>query len=132
MPPCSLGGRVPTIAHNGSSRNTCASGTPQSAACSWQETGWVRGRGTRSRSASGEIADPAPGFQRVGSRRGIEMLAPRADQTLIEFILALPVSYLVRDGWTKWAARRWLMQDFGPEVRWRSDKEHFGCTSPKS
>lgn len=72
------------------------------------------------------VSSGLAGFQRVGSLRGIEMLDPWADLTVIEFVLHLPLSDLVRDGWNKWPARSWLLGRVSPEVRWRSDKEHFG------
>lgn len=72
------------------------------------------------------VASGLAGFQRVGSRYSVELHDPFADLKLLEHVLRLPLRHLVHRGWNKWPARAFLMQGLSADVRWRTDKEHFG------
>jgi asparagine synthase (glutamine-hydrolysing) len=50
---------------------------------------------------------------------------PLLDYRLVEHIFSLPLSMIVRDGWTKWVFRRALEGRLPPEVQWRKDKMGF-------
>jgi len=72
------------------------------------------------------VASGLAGFQRIGSRYSVELHDPFADLKLLEHVLSLPLRHLVHLGWNKWPARAFLMQGLSSDVRWRTDKEHFG------
>jgi asparagine synthase (glutamine-hydrolysing) len=55
----------------------------------------------------------------------LEARVPFLDYRLVEFCFSLPVSQLIRHGWTKWLLRQ-AMEGFLPEqVTWRRDKLGF-------
>ncbi|MGE5704410.1 MAG: asparagine synthase (glutamine-hydrolyzing) [Clostridia bacterium] len=54
-----------------------------------------------------------------------EVRLPFLDYRLVELLLALPASYKLRNGWTKYVFRR-AMEPFLPkEIVWRKDKQGF-------
>jgi asparagine synthase (glutamine-hydrolysing) len=55
----------------------------------------------------------------------IESRMPLLDYRLVEHIFSLPLSMIVRDGWTKWVFRRAMEGRLPPEVQWRKDKMGF-------
>jgi asparagine synthase (glutamine-hydrolysing) len=55
----------------------------------------------------------------------IESRMPLLDYRLVEHIFTLPLSMIVRDGWTKWVFRRAMDGALPPEVQWRKDKMGF-------
>lgn len=66
------------------------------------------------------------GYDRVAARHGVELRDPWADRRVLEFFVRLPLKYKVRDGWTKFIARKAFAPDLDAHVLWRSDKEHLG------
>jgi asparagine synthase (glutamine-hydrolysing) len=55
----------------------------------------------------------------------IESRMPLLDYRLVEHIFSLPLSLIVRDGWTKWVFRRAMETRLPSEVQWRKDKMGF-------
>ena len=55
----------------------------------------------------------------------IESRTPLLDYRLVEHIFSLPLSMIVRDGWTKWVFRRAMDRQLPPEIQWRKDKMGF-------
>jgi hypothetical protein len=55
----------------------------------------------------------------------IESRMPLLDYRLVEHIFSLPLSMIVRDGWTKWVFRRAMDGALPPAVQWRKDKMGF-------
>jgi hypothetical protein len=55
----------------------------------------------------------------------IESRTPLLDYRLVEHIFSLPLSMIVRDGWTKWVFRRAMEGRLPPEIQWRKDKMGF-------
>jgi len=55
----------------------------------------------------------------------IESRMPLLDYRLVEHIFSLPLSLIVRDGWTKWAFRQAMDGELPPEIQWRKDKMGF-------
>ncbi len=55
----------------------------------------------------------------------IESRMPLLDYRLAEHIFSLPLSMLVRGGWTKWVFRKAMNDQLPPEVQWRKDKMGF-------
>ena len=55
----------------------------------------------------------------------IEVRYPFLDHRLIEFAMRLPVSWLIRDGWTKWILRKSVEGLLPREVVWRKKKMGF-------
>ena len=55
----------------------------------------------------------------------IESRMPLLDYRLVEHIFSLPLSMIVKDGWTKWVFRRALDGHLPREVQWRKDKMGF-------
>jgi asparagine synthase (glutamine-hydrolysing) len=55
----------------------------------------------------------------------IESRMPLLDYRLVEHIFSLPLSMVVRDGWTKWVFRRALEGRLPSEIQWRKDKMGF-------
>ena len=55
----------------------------------------------------------------------IESRMPLLDYRLVEHIFSLPLSMIVRDGWTKWVFRRAMEGRLPREVQWRKDKMGF-------
>jgi asparagine synthase (glutamine-hydrolysing) len=55
----------------------------------------------------------------------IESRTPLLDYRLVEHIFSLPLSMIVRDGWTKWVFRRAMEGQLPPEIQWRKDKMGF-------
>ncbi|HET6445899.1 MAG TPA: asparagine synthase (glutamine-hydrolyzing) [candidate division Zixibacteria bacterium] len=60
----------------------------------------------------------------------MEARVPFLDYRLVEFISNLPVSYRIRDGWTKWILRQSTADLLPEEVRWRRDK--LGFATPEA
>lgn len=59
----------------------------------------------------------------------VEVRMPYLDHRLVEYIFRLPVSYLYRDGWTKYILRRSMQGLLPDSVVWR--KQKMGFTVPK-
>lgn len=55
----------------------------------------------------------------------IESRMPLLDYRLAEHIFSLPLSMIMRDGWTKWVFRKAMEGRLPPEVQWRKDKMGF-------
>ncbi|MEO0310931.1 MAG: asparagine synthase [Bacteroidota bacterium] len=55
----------------------------------------------------------------------IESRVPFLDHRLVEFTLALPEKYKLREGWTKYALRKIVDKRLPKEVTWRKDKKGF-------
>ncbi|HEY6333077.1 MAG TPA: asparagine synthase (glutamine-hydrolyzing) [Blastocatellia bacterium] len=55
----------------------------------------------------------------------IEVRYPFLDHRLIEFAAALPLSYLIRDGWLKWILRKAMENVLPQSVVWRRKKMGF-------
>ena len=55
----------------------------------------------------------------------IESRMPLLDYRLAEHVASLPLSLLLRDGWTKWILRRAMDHKLPAEVQWRKDKKGF-------
>lgn len=55
----------------------------------------------------------------------IESRVPFLDHRLIEFTLALPDHWKIRDGWTKYILRKTIENHLPKEVVWRKDKKGF-------
>ena len=55
----------------------------------------------------------------------IESRMPLLDYRLVEHIFSLPLSLIMRDGWTKWIFRRSQEGRLPPIVQWRKDKLGF-------
>jgi asparagine synthase (glutamine-hydrolysing) len=54
----------------------------------------------------------------------LEMRLPFLDHRLVEFLVSLPVSFKLRDGWTKYVARA-ALDELPARIRWRRDKQGF-------
>lgn len=72
------------------------------------------------------IAGGLRAYERAAGRFGVELRDPWADRRVVEFFTRLPLKYKVRDGWTKYLARRTFQADWGIKVRERASKEHLG------
>jgi asparagine synthase (glutamine-hydrolysing) len=59
----------------------------------------------------------------------VEVRMPYLDHRLVEYVFSLPVSYLYRDGWTKYILRRSMQGLLPDSVVWR--KQKMGFTVPK-
>ncbi len=55
----------------------------------------------------------------------IESRMPLLDYRLAEHIFTLPISMIVRRGWTKWVFRKAMQGRLPSEVQWRKDKMGF-------
>ena len=55
----------------------------------------------------------------------IESRLPFLDHRLVEFILALPERWKIREGWTKYIQRKAIEPYLPAEVVWRRDKMGF-------
>jgi asparagine synthase (glutamine-hydrolysing) len=55
----------------------------------------------------------------------IESRMPLLDYRLVEHIFTLPLSMIIRDGWTKWVFRRAMDGRLPPQIQWRKDKMGF-------
>jgi asparagine synthase (glutamine-hydrolysing) len=55
----------------------------------------------------------------------VESRMPLLDYRLVEHIFSLPLSMIVRDGWTKWVFRKAMAGSLPADVRWRKDKMGF-------
>ena len=55
----------------------------------------------------------------------IESRMPLLDYRIIEHAFRLPLSLIMRDGWTKWIFRKAMTGALPPEVQWRKDKMGF-------
>lgn len=66
------------------------------------------------------------GYDRVGSRQGIDLSDPWADRDVVEFLARIPLEFRVSEGWTKFLVRYSFRQELPSSVRFRKDKEHLG------
>lgn len=72
------------------------------------------------------IAESFEFFDRIGARIGIEQRHPFFDKRLVEFCLALPVRFKVREGWTRFILREATKGILPEPVRLRRDKSNLG------
>ncbi|GGB75812.1 hypothetical protein GCM10010833_33810 [Blastomonas aquatica] len=72
------------------------------------------------------IAESFEFFDRIGARIGIEQRHPFFDKRLVEFCLALPVHFKVRNGWTRFILREATRGVLPEPVRLRRDKSNLG------
>ena len=54
-----------------------------------------------------------------------EVRCPFLDHRLVELAFTVPVTYLLRDGWTKWLVRKAMADRLPPSVAWRKRKMGF-------
>jgi asparagine synthase (glutamine-hydrolysing) len=54
----------------------------------------------------------------------IESRLPFLDHRLVEFLINVPVSYKLKDGWTKYLLRKSILE-MPEKIRWRKDKQGF-------
>lgn len=54
----------------------------------------------------------------------LEVRHPFLDHRLVEFLVNLPASWKIRNGWTKYVLRQ-AMNELPDEIRWRRDKQGF-------
>ena len=76
----------------------------------WRDPGLMRG---------------AEGFDLAAAQFGLETRHPWLDSRVVDLVWRLPLDAVVRDGWTKWVARRAYEPQLGV-VAWHSGKRHFG------
>ncbi|HEX6333535.1 MAG TPA: asparagine synthase (glutamine-hydrolyzing) [Flavisolibacter sp.] len=55
----------------------------------------------------------------------VEVRLPFLDHRLVEFLFALPPSFKIRGGWTKWLLRESVKDMLPQEIVWRKDKVGF-------
>lgn len=55
----------------------------------------------------------------------VEVRTPFLDHRVVEHAFSLPVTYLIRDGWTKWVLRKAVEDVLPAEVAWRREKKGF-------
>ena len=55
----------------------------------------------------------------------IEARVPFADHRLVDYVFAIPASYKIHQGWTKWLLRLAVKDLLPPEIVWRKDKMGF-------
>lgn len=55
----------------------------------------------------------------------VEVRLPLMDKRLLEFCLALPLHFKVRDGYTRYTVRAGLDKILPPEIQWRTSKSPF-------
>jgi asparagine synthase (glutamine-hydrolysing) len=56
---------------------------------------------------------------------GVEVRLPFLDHRLAEFLFALPASFKIRDGWTKWLLRKTVSDMLPDAIAWRKDKTGY-------
>jgi asparagine synthase (glutamine-hydrolysing) len=56
---------------------------------------------------------------------GVETRLPFLDHRVVEVALSLPLSYKLRDGWTKWLLRRLMAGRLPDAIAWRRNKLSF-------
>jgi asparagine synthase (glutamine-hydrolysing) len=61
---------------------------------------------------------------RNSTAHSLELRHPFLDHRLVEFLVALPMEYKIRNGWTKYLLRQSL-PELPPAIRWRKDKQGF-------
>jgi asparagine synthase (glutamine-hydrolysing) len=76
----------------------------------WERVGFMRGM---------------EGYDMAAARWGLEARHPWADLRVLEVIARMPMDLLVRDGWTKYVARKAYAPELGA-VAWHSGKAHLG------
>ena len=55
----------------------------------------------------------------------IESRVPFVDYRLVEYVLTIPVTYKIHDGWSKYILRKAMDGELPAEVQWRKDKMGF-------
>lgn len=55
----------------------------------------------------------------------LEVRAPFLDYRIIEYVMQLPINYLIKDGWHKWILRKSLVGLIPDQVLWRRNKLGF-------
>ena len=56
---------------------------------------------------------------------GRELRLPFLDHKLAEFLITLPSSFKIKNGWTKWLLRKSMEASLPNEITWRKDKTGF-------
>ncbi len=56
---------------------------------------------------------------------GREVRLPFLSHELVEYLFALPASFKIHDGWTKWLLRTTMEHELPPLITWRKDKTGF-------
>ncbi len=56
---------------------------------------------------------------------GRELRLPFLDHKLAEFLITLPSSFKIKNGWTKWLLRKSMETSLPDEITWRKDKTGF-------
>jgi len=96
--------------------------------------GWIEQRSASMKDLGAKLYDDVfkfslPGLLRYADRNSmafsIESRMPLLDYRLAEHIFSLPLSLLMRDGWTKWVFRKSQQDRLPPSVQWRKDKLGF-------
>jgi len=96
--------------------------------------GWIEQRAASMQNLGAKLYDDVfkfslPGLLRYADRNSmafsIESRMPLLDYRLAEHIFSLPLSLLMRDGWTKWVFRESQADRLPPSVQWRKDKLGF-------
>lgn len=67
------------------------------------------------------------GYERVAGRFGVELRDPLGAAEVITFANALPLEWLVGEGWTKRLLRAYADRRLPNVSVWRSDKLHLGA-----
>ncbi len=62
------------------------------------------------------------------SEFGIECRSVFLDENVVEFCWNLPITFMIKDGYTKWLIRHSLKNYLPPEVLW--NKKHVGLNAP--
>ncbi len=95
---------------------------------------WLASRGASMRDLGQKLYDDVfhfslPCLLRYADRNSmafsIESRMPLLDYRLAEHIFSLPLSMLMRGGWTKWVFRKAMDGRLPAEVQWRKDKKGF-------
>lgn len=70
----------------------------------------------------GNLEDLLRYADRNSMAHGREVRLPFLDREFVEFVMSLPSSYKIREGWSKWIQRIGLESIVPSEITWRTDK----------
>jgi asparagine synthase (glutamine-hydrolysing) len=65
------------------------------------------------------------GEDRNSMAHSIESRVPFTDHRLVDYVFAIPATYKIHQGWTKWLLRLAVNDLLPPEIVWRKDKVGF-------
>lgn len=65
------------------------------------------------------------GEDRNSMAHSIESRVPFTDYRLVDYVFAIPASYKIHNGWTKWLLRLAINDLLPPDIVWRKDKVGF-------